>query len=62
MIILSLTSDWMALFLGSVVIQFMGKISFSLYLWHQPVFVFSKIYNIIEKLKFISYNISYKLS
>ena len=35
LIILALTSDWMAIFLGSVVIQFMGKISFSLYLVHE---------------------------
>jgi peptidoglycan/LPS O-acetylase OafA/YrhL len=35
LIILALTSDWMAIFLGSVVIQFMGRISFSLYLIHE---------------------------
>jgi peptidoglycan/LPS O-acetylase OafA/YrhL len=35
-------------FLNSKLLSSIGLISFSLYLWHQPVFVFSKIYNIIE--------------
>jgi len=35
LIILSLTSDVAAWFLGSIIIQFLGKVSFSLYLVHE---------------------------
>ena len=52
--------------LNSKILSSIGLVSFSLYLWHQPVFIYAKLYNIVEPsfyykcfLFFIIFPISY---
>lgn len=44
-------------FLNSKLLSSIGLISFSLYLWHQPIFVFFNKYNILETGYFLKFTI-----
>ena len=51
--------------LNSKFLSYIGLISFSLYLWHQPILIFAKLYNIIElnfSYKFLIFLILFPLS
>lgn len=61
-LVASRNSNFIKRIFSNIFLVYIGSISFSLYLWHQPVFAFARIMNLFDNNKFVCIVITFALS